>query len=634
MMTTHRALLGWLRQPLRVVVPAVALFLAAACATPVGVDPIPPQDFERDLTASALSVDKPSRFSDQVLQRFNLSERFTTDPVGALAALRATLEAAGEENRLFALAELSYLHAEHARVRAYHFAAAAYAYAFLFRGEGQAAPDALDPRTRIAADIYNRAITQGLMAPARAEVIVAAGEKPLPFGRLDVALPGGPPVWAGRHLEGFLPAANVAVRGLRNRYRQAGLGAPLVAGLGPAVTVAPKFSLVPPRLKVPVTIFLRFDHVREGIASGQLHASLELYTMDAAARITVEGRQVPLEFEPSTALAYSLERAQVWESEIRGFLRGNYFQDGGGALYTLTPYRPGHVPVVLIHGTASSPARWADLVNELNADPQIAPRIQFWLFAYNTGNPILYSAGLLRETLIKTVAELDPQGTDAALHHMVLIGHSQGGLLAKLMVIDSGTRFWDNISEAPIQDLQVSAETRAVLQRSLFMTPLLFVDRVVFVATPHRGSSLAGLLIGRFRWLIDWALRLPPNILRMTGEVLTGSEDPLLRYRLQQGLPRSVNNMSPGHPTIQILASLPVAPGVTVNSIIAIKGGGRSLDEAGDGVVSYRSAHLDEAQSELIVESGHSVQGNPDAIEEIRRILIEQLATRSPDTAG
>ena len=104
----------------------------------------------------------------------------------------------------------------------------------------------------------------------------------------------------------------------------------------------------------------------------------------------------------------------MWESEIRGFLYGNFLKTGW-ALYALSPYRPGHVPVVLIHGTASSPARWADLVNELEADPRIASRVQFWLFAYNTGNPLLYSAGLLHESLAKSVADLDPQGTDGAL---------------------------------------------------------------------------------------------------------------------------------------------------------------------------------------------------------------------------
>jgi hypothetical protein len=158
------------------------------------------------------------------------------------------------------------------------------------------------------------------------------------------------------------------------------------------------------------------------------------------------------------------------------------------------------------------------------------------------------------------------------------------------------------------------------------------VDRVVFLATPHRGSSVAGLLITRFRWLIDWALTLPPNLLRMTGEIVSGSEDPLLRSRLRQGLPRSVDNMSPGNPAIQTLAELPIVSGVKVHSIIATKGSG-SLDEAGDGFVSYRSAHLDGAVSELIVESGHSVQGHPEAIEEVRRILLQHIGGLGPASA-
>jgi pimeloyl-ACP methyl ester carboxylesterase len=329
--------------------------------------------------------------------------------------------------------------------------------------------------------------------------------------------------------------------------------------------------------------------------------------MDTASQIEVEGHPVPLEFEPSAALAYTLDHAPIWDSEISAFLRGSFLQ-GGGSLYTLTPYRPGRVPVVLVHGTASSPARWADLVNELEADPRIAPRVQLWFFAYNTGLPILYSGGLLRETLTKTVAELDPQGTDPTMRHMVLIGHSQGGLLAKLAVVDSGTRFWDNVSETPFDELRVSDDTRAILRRSVFMTPLPFVDRVIFVATPHRGSDVAGFLVERLRWLVAWALTLPPSLIRITGEVLVGSEDPRLRVQLRQGLPRSVDNMSPGNQGIKTLATLPIAPGVTAHSIIATKGGG-SLADAGDGVVSYRSAHLDEAVSELIVRSGHSGRG-------------------------
>ncbi len=604
-------------------VPVAGLFLATACATPVGVEPIPPETFQREVTADAISAGAPSQFSDQILQRFNLRERFKREPEVALAELRSTLDTEGGENRLFALAELSYLHAEQKQARAYYLAAAIYAYAFLFRGEDQPGPGPLDPRTRIAADLYNRALTEGLTGPDRNEVVVAPSEHPIAFGRLEIAMPAGAPMWAGRRLEKFLPATHIAIRGLRNRYRKAGLGAPLVAGLAPVEDVAVRDRFIPPRLKVPVTVFLRLDDVRAGISSGELRGTLEVYTKDTATTTTVDGRAVPLEFEPSAALAYTLNDAPVWESEIRGFLYGNFLKSGW-ALYALSPYRPGHVPVVLIHGTASSPARWADLINELEADPRIASRVQFWLFTYNTGNPLLYSAGLLHETLTKSIGELDPQGTDRALRRAVLIGHSQGGLLAKLMVVDSGTKFWENVSDKPFQDLRVSAETREALRRSLFVTPLPSVKRVIFLATPHQGSSVAGLLMSRFRWLIDWALTLPPNLMRITGEVLTGSEDPLLRHRLRQGLPRSVDNMSPGNPAIQTLADLPIAPGVEVHSIIAMKEG-TSLADGGDGVVSYRSAHLDNSGSELIVESGHSVQGNPEAIEEIRRILLLHL---------
>ena len=93
----------------------------------------------------------------------------------------------------------------------------------------------------------------------------------------------------------------------------------------------------------------------------------------------------------------------------------------------LHPYSPGKIPVVLVHGTLSSPVRWAELVNELEGDPRIRQRFQIWIFLYDTGNPIAYSAGRLRAALTATLQELDPEGKDPALRRMVVIGHSQGG---------------------------------------------------------------------------------------------------------------------------------------------------------------------------------------------------------------
>ena len=80
--------------------------------------------------------------------------------------------------------------------------------------------------------------------------------------------------------------------------------------------------------------------------------------------------------------------------------------------------------------------------------------------------------------------------------------------------------------------------------------------------------------------------------------------------------------MTPGNPFIQNLASVPIADGVIAHSIIAVEGDG-PIEEGEDGVVKYASAHIEGVESEKVVHSGHSVQGNPEAIQEIKRILIE-----------
>jgi pimeloyl-ACP methyl ester carboxylesterase len=147
---------------------------------------------------------------------------------------------------------------------------------------------------------------------------------------------------------------------------------------------------------------------------------------------------------------------------------------------------------VFIHGTASSSGRWADLVNDLQSDPVIRDHFQFWWFSYSTGNPTPFSALRLRTAIEDAVHELDPQGKDPALRQIVLIGHSQGGLLAKMLVIDSGSRLWDSLSNKPLDQLQVSAQTRDLLRRAAFVTPVPEVRRVIFIATPQHGSFVAG----------------------------------------------------------------------------------------------------------------------------------------------
>ncbi len=616
-------------KPTRVVILVFAL-AAASCATPIGVTKISPQEANRSIPQNALTNGKPSELSTQFLYRLDLVERAKEDPVGALKVLHAGLGQVDESVRLMALAELSFIYAAQSGDRSYDFAAAAYAWAFLFPKDRAKRPGQYDPNVALALGIYDRAITAGLsQGGSAAEVLdLSARTVGLPFGTLELSRAPAGFHDGGGELTGFIALSHFKVYGLHNRYREAGIGAALVASTS-ATGDDRVDKWLPPRGTVPVTLVLRFDDPRQGMSTGTLRATIEAHDAVAAPLVEIDDQQIPLETDSSAALAYRLEGAPVWDFAFSGFRGGDsdtLFQTRspgvkeGKGLFMLRPYIAGRIPIVFVHGTASSPARWAQMVNEILGDPELSRKYQCWFFIYNTGNPIPYSALRLREALEEVVKDVDPEGKDMALRHMVVIGHSQGGLLAKMLVVSSGDKFWNNISNVPIDRAKLRPETRDLLRRALFLSPLPFVKRVIFIATPHRGSRLAN------HWLASLArslVTLPGNLANMAGDMITlrGTDTP------PNGLPTSVDHMKPSNPFLKTLASMPVAPGVYVNSIIPIKGGGPPAD-GDDGVVTYRSAHIEPVESELVVTSGHSTLGTSPTIEEVRRILhlnLEEL---------
>ena len=213
------------------------------------------------------------------------------------------------------------------------------------------------------------------------------------------------------------------------------------------------------------------------------------------------------------------------DADVAGLLR---YEPTGLSL--LQPYRRGRAPVVFVHGLWSSPWSWSPMVEALEDDPVLRDRYQFWTFGYSTGDPILYSAWLLRRDLDEARRKFDPDGTDAAFDRTVVVGHSMGGLLAKMMVQDSGPRLWRLVSDRPFEELAGDPEDRDLFRRGLFFKPRPEVRRVVFIATPHRGSRVDR---GRLERLGARLVRLQEPLRAAYGRLMDRNGPAFFKERLR-----------------------------------------------------------------------------------------------------
>ena len=431
----------------------VLLFLAlAACSAPVKVERVSLRTAYEQLNRTALSSDQLSEATRTVLRRAALLDLFDAQPDAAIAALRAQAIATGMQwPDLYALAEMSYDVGRRARSKPTLLASALYAYAVLFPAGNADRPSPYSAQFLHAADFYNLALTQVLSgAGAEGNATLESGRYALPFGTVDVTVDQASLTFAGRTLTSFVPTMNLTVQGFKNDYRSDGIGAPLAAGLAPAPQ--PDDGLVlPPKLRIPTSAVLPMDDPRRQLTGSTLSRAV-------GALHDLRHQRHP-------------HRRRDGAAGIRPDRGARAVRDGGQGLDagTLRPaeqraHRPeatppptticsrwsrtarGRIPVVLVHGTASSPFRWADMVNDLLEDKEIRDHYEFWFFRYNTGNPIPLSANVLRHSLEDAVKSLGGVQADPALGRMVVIGHSQGGLLTKMISIESGTKIWDAMS--------------------------------------------------------------------------------------------------------------------------------------------------------------------------------------------
>jgi pimeloyl-ACP methyl ester carboxylesterase len=637
--------------------------LLAGCAS-IRVDHVHQPALLDAWRASAVLRDEVSPRTLQTLRQWDLAQLYDTKPDEAIAKLHQVVLRDPQPDLVFTLAEMNYVRGRKtekhdcARATAYYYLCAGYAYHYLFDDPPQPAPDMeagrkpsstaslppvsavprssiFDPRFRLACDLYNAGLAKLIAAAQRVGQLDPRHQlrMPTPDGQgftLSVLHEGFP--WKPEEFGKLLVCSDYSVVGLANQHRTYGLGVPLIAtrALGGDKEDAAR-AFYPHQAAFAATAFFRFEGTLADLGtlrSGQM----ELYNPLTKQAVEVAGQLVPLETDLTTPLAYFLAHSDFGEvADIVGFVRGDRIRAATG-MRMLAPYQPGKIPVVLIHGLLSSPLTWAPVINDLQADPVLRERYQFWYYYYPTGAPYLSTAAQLRRELAQLRSEVDPQHQDTALDNIVLVGHSMGGLIANLMTIDSGDDFWKLVSpNEPFEKLNLPADARAELEQTFFFTRQTCVKRVVFIGTPHRGSKLSPSPLGR----LAVHLVQMPNDLKTVHSDLVKDNPGLAKLMRDRALPTSIDLLAPGAPALQLMANRPRPQNVHYHTIAGkiaettskvgfwLIGG----SDDGDGVVPYSSAHLDVpsiADSEVTVRADHfHVHHHPLAIQEVRRILME-----------
>jgi len=411
-----------------------------------------------------------------------------------------------------------------------------------------------------------------------------------------------------------LLANSIHEMGLRNEYKIAGKGTPLV--------VYTKNRRSTPREQhYPSSgIVLGITAVKETrpnqVPLLKLYDSFDPMVVRSAAGPD----PIAANYTATLAVLYSHAR-KVAGSSFASFIRPDDPKFATG-IYLIHPYDPNKIPILFIHGLLGTPLSWQNLTNELCSDPKILEHYQPWFFLYPTGQPVLESAAQLREDLETTQRLFDPEGSAIASHHVVVIAHSMGGLLAHTLVSDSHDALWNVFATRPLNSVTLSAEEKDLLLQYFFFRHQASIDRVIFLSVPHRGSALASGVLGAVGSQFIRRSKNPARALKELAAENPGILDPYYARVNLLGGPTSLFSIAP-NPLINGLAALPIE--VPFHSIIGNLGVDLGPDSS-DGLVTYSSAHLDGAESEKIIPAGHYLMGNPETVAEIKRILEENIA--------
>lgn len=605
----------------------------------VGVSSLTPGEYIALKRGDLLTTGELSAATQETIHVIGLDEGPCREPSQNCVVALANALGIDDERQLSALAELwlqvamsrtgssSNIPRSETDINAW-VEVARHAYAYLFFTERSPGERAFEDRQMQVRDYYNYAVQQVISGLFQQNI--AAAESSASLSAYDTPTLTG---WnittdiTGLHFadendvpEELIPASSLVFSGLRSTYRRDGFGAELVAVIDDSLALhrARVYSEMPfPAL----TALLHFpgEDLAHVLSTDALDVIIRNPYQDES--IELHGQQVPLAANFTAGYGLWLAKSGFSRQALRSLL-GQRQGINRPHLYMMQPFDPERRVILMLHGLGSSPEAWVNVANEVLGDETLRQNFQVWQIYYPTNMPLALNHAWIRRTVAETLQQFDPTSETLASQGIVLIGHSMGGVLARLMVSSSGDSLWRLVESHDMSQEQLTL-VQEHLDPLLHFEPLPEVHRAIFIAAPHRGTPVAGHRLGR---AVARLVRLPLTLLEEFDDVIkTLANIQKQSDGSRQRFPNSIDNLSETDPFISATATLPISSRVQYHSIIAQRDPSVPLEASDDGLVPYASARLAGAASEKVLISGHSVQETAKAILEIRRILHSDL---------
>ena len=281
-------------------------------------------------------------------------------------------------------------------------------------------------------------------------------------------------------------------------------------------------------------------------------------------------------------------------------------------LFMLEPYDPNKRVIIMLHGLASSPATWVNLTNDIFNDDKLRNNYQVWQIFYPTNLPILENRYQIQKLITATYQQTDPAGENLASKNSVIISHSMGGIIARMMLSDDNlannldalddNSLLANSSQRQVDAMLKQALTNKELRNRFELKALPQVDTAVFLSSPFQGTDYAD------RWFTR-ALRriiyLPVGLVKTVTDNLATiaikgdlANNPLGALYLQNG----ASQLSDKSSFIQLTKDISINKRITYHSIIA-----NNDSDITRGLAAMQPAGVKLDLSQAVIEDDDSV---------------------------